>query len=64
LRIRRNLNLDTDDVVGWCKQKIAIADEITRKGKNWYVNAGDAVITVNAHSYTMITAKKVKTEEI
>jgi hypothetical protein len=59
-RIRRNLNLDADDVVSWYKQKIAVADEITRKGKNWYVNAGNTVITVNAHSYTIITAKREK----
>jgi len=57
-RIRRNLGLDTDDVVKWSKQKILQADEITRKGKNWYVFAGDSVITVNAHSFTIITAHK------
>jgi hypothetical protein len=63
LRIRRNLNLCTDDAVAWCKQQIAIASIITQKGKNWYVNAGNALITVQAHSYTIITAKKVKMEE-
>ena len=55
-RIKRNLNLQTDDVVDWCKQKIEQADEIIRKGKNWYVYADDTVITVNAHSITIITA--------
>ena len=57
-RIRRNLDLKTADVVEFCKQKIILADEIIRKGKNWYVNAENCVITVNAHSYTVITAHK------
>jgi hypothetical protein len=59
-RIKRNLHLETDDVVNWCKQKIENADEIIRKGKNWYVYADKTVITVNAHSYTIITAHKIK----
>jgi hypothetical protein len=59
-RIKRNLNIETDDVVHWCKQKIGQANEIIRKGKNWYVYADDLIITVNAHSYTIITAHKIK----
>jgi AhpD family alkylhydroperoxidase len=59
-RIKRNLDLKTDDVVDWCKQKIVHADEILRKGKNWYVYAENSVITVNAHSYTIITAHQNK----
>ena len=55
-RIQTNLALKVDDVVDWCKQKISIANLITRKGKNWYVHCGNAVITVNAYSYTVITA--------
>ena len=55
-RIKRNLDLKTDDVVNWCKKQIKQADEIIRKGKNWYVYAGNSVITVNAHSHTIITA--------
>jgi len=55
-RIKRNLKLETGDVVSWCREKILQADTITRKGKNWYAYAGHAVITVNAHSYTIITA--------
>jgi hypothetical protein len=57
-RIKRNLDLTTDDVVGWCRQSILSAENIQRKGKNWYVYAGTSVITVNAHSYTVITAHK------
>jgi hypothetical protein len=57
-RIKRNLGLTTDDVVTWCRQSILLAENIQRKGKNWYVHAGKSVITVNAHSYTIITAHK------
>lgn len=59
-RIIRNLNIVTDDVVGWCRCKIIEAD-ITQNGKNWYAAVNDIVITVNAHSYTIITAHKKKT---
>lgn len=57
LRIKRNLSLNTDDAVAWCKNEI-MSDfaVITRKGKNWYVDTGDCVITVNAYSFTIITA--------
>lgn len=54
-RIKRNLSLDTDDVVEWCKTKINSANAvITRKGKNWYVNVDNYILTVNAYSYTII----------
>lgn len=60
-RIKRNLELDTDDVVEWCKNKIQSPDAvITRNGKNWYVNVANSIITVNAYSYTIITAHKEK----
>lgn len=56
-RIKENLSLDTDDVVGWCKDKIISKDSsITRNGKNWYINGDKFVIVVNAYSYTIITA--------
>ncbi|MGX8710736.1 MAG: DUF3781 domain-containing protein [bacterium] len=58
-RIRKNLRLDTDDVVSWCKGKIKAAHaSITRKGKNWYIAVDDCEITVNVHSYTIITAHR------
>ncbi len=63
VRIKRNLSLDisTEDVVDWCKAKLRSADAtITRKGKNWYVTVDHCIITVNAYSYTIITAHKEK----
>lgn len=61
IRIRRNLSLNTEDVVLWCQTKIDSDNAvITRKGKNWYVNVDGCIITVNAYSYTIITAHKEK----
>ncbi len=58
-RIKKNLNLDTDDVAGWCKETIKQADIIMGQGKNWYAYGKGVVITVNAHSNTIITAHKI-----
>lgn len=61
-RIKKNLSLECDDVVDWCKNQIKLAgmqgEKISRKGKNWYVDIGCGIITVNAYSYTIITAHK------
>lgn len=60
-RIKKNLSLETDDVVKWCKNKIkSKSAEITRNGKNWYISVEGYIITVNAYSYTIITAHKEK----
>lgn len=59
IRIQKNLALDTDDVVGWCKAKTGFPNAvISRCGKNWYVRVDGCMITVNAYSYTIITAHK------
>lgn len=57
-RIRKNIDLNIGDIAEWCRQKVLSADEIYRQGKNWYVNNNNCVITINAHSYTIITAHK------
>ncbi len=60
-RIKKNLFLDVDDVVKWCSDKILNSNAIiVRKGKNWYIDIDDCKITVNADSYTIITAHKIK----
>ena len=56
IRIKKNLDLETNGIVGWCKNKIKNAEKIIRNGKNWYVYKGNAIITINANSYTIITA--------
>lgn len=61
VRIKKNLSLDVDDVISWCREKIENQNAlITRRGKNWYINIDDCEITVNAYSYTIITAHKIK----
>lgn len=63
-RIKRNLFLDTDDPVGWCKAKIEADNAvIERRGKNFYITIDDCIITVNAHSYTIITAHRIRRNE-
>ena len=60
-RIRRNLSLGNDikDVVLWSRQKILNTHaDISRQGKNWYVKIDGSIFTVNAFSYTIITAHK------
>ena len=60
-RIRRNLSLgeEVGDVVAWCRTRILDDSAIiTRRGKNWYVTIDGCIITVNAYSYTIITAHK------
>ena len=60
-RIKRNLCLDAGDVVEWCRERIkASGSGIIRKGKNWYISTAGCVITVNAYSYTIITAHRKK----
>lgn len=62
VRIKRNLSLETGDVVEWCKRKISSPDAVTkRNGKNWYVTIDGCIITINAYSFTIITAHKQKT---
>ncbi len=60
-RIRRNLQIDVEDVVQYCQDQI-LSDVacMERRGKNWYVTADSCIITVNALSYTIITAHKIK----
>ena len=59
-RIKRNLALDTEDAVLWCRSQI-LNDQavIERRGKNWYIRIEGCEITVNASSYTIITAHRI-----
>jgi hypothetical protein len=61
IRIKSNLKLETNDVVEWCIDKIKNADcSINKIGKNYYAKIDGSVITINAHSYTIITAHEEK----
>lgn len=59
-RIKKNLQIEADDVVQWCKTQILNKDTVMeRAGKNWYATIDNCKITVNAKSYTIITAHKL-----
>ncbi len=59
-RIKNNLNLTTEEVVEYCKEKIMQDNcKITKKGKNYYCKIDNIIITINSFSYTIITAHKV-----
>ena len=61
IRIKKNLSLNVENVIEWCKEKISLSNaKIIRKGKNWYITIDNCIITVKAYSYTVITAHKVK----
>ena len=60
-RIKNNLNLNTTDVVKHCQNKILDKNSnIYKKGKNWYCEVGNIIITINSYSYTIITAHLLK----
>ena len=54
-RLKKNLHLENDDVVSYCK-KLILDSKILQKGKNWYCEIDDIIITINIYSYTIITA--------
>ena len=56
-RIKKNLKLDNNDVVEYCKNKVLDKNcNIYKQGKNWYCKIDNIVITINSYSYTIITA--------
>ena len=58
-RIRRNVSPNAEDVIAWCRARITAPDVvIERRGKNFYITSGGCTLTVNARSYTIITAHK------
>lgn len=56
-RIIKNLKLNTNDVVEYCKNKVLDKNcNIYKQGKNWYCEIENIIITINSYSYTIITA--------
>lgn len=56
-RIIKNLKLNTNDVVEYCKNKLLDKNcNIYKQGKNWYCEIENIIITINSYSYTIITA--------
>lgn len=60
-RIKKNLKLNTNDVVEFCKNKILDENcNIYKQGKNWYCEIDNIKITINSYSYTIITAHLIQ----
>lgn len=60
-RIKKNLKITNTDSVSFCVEKIKDPRcVISRNGKNWYCQIDEITITINARSYTIITAHKGK----
>ena len=56
-RILKNLKLNNEDAVKFCKNKILNKNcNIYKQGKNWYCEIDNIKITINSYSYTIITA--------
>lgn len=60
-RIRRNLKIDSEDLIGQCKKEIRENfKSIQKRGKNYYIETDKFIFTVNASNFTLITAHKLK----
>lgn len=56
IRIKNNLKTK-DNVVNYCKNKILNTNcNIYKKGKNYYCEIDNIIITINSYTYTIITA--------
>lgn len=59
-RIKKNLKIDINDVVAYCKNKILNKNcDIYKQGKNWYCENDNIKITINSYNYTIITAHTI-----
>ena len=57
-RIKKNLGIN-EDVVLYCKKLILDKKcKINKKGKNYYCEIYNTIITVNSYNFTIITAHK------
>ncbi|MBR1679577.1 MAG: DUF3781 domain-containing protein [Bacilli bacterium] len=58
-RIRKNLDLEHQNVVSYCKKIVMKPNTcIIKRGKNYYCTLGNIQITIHSSSYTIITAHK------
>ena len=55
-RIQSNLEIRSEPV-SYCISKLKKENsKVTKKGKNYYIDVDDCIITVNSNSFTIITA--------
>lgn len=56
-RIKKNLKIDSNDVVKFCVEKIIDKNcNVIRNGKNYYATFKNMIFTINSYSFTIITA--------
>lgn len=56
-RIKKNIKINTEDVIAYCKEKILDKSSLVyKKGKNFYCEIDNILITINSYTYTIITA--------
>lgn len=58
LRIKKNLKLDSPNVVDYLKDLIIKSNNIYLIEKNYYCEIDNIIITINKYSYTIITAHR------
>ena len=64
-RIRKNLDLTSQDVISYCKKIVTNPNTcIIKRGKNYYCTLENIQITIHTSSYTIITAHKDKREKV
>ena len=56
-RIKKNTGLDIAVLLKEIKKDNC---KIERKGKNFYITNNDYIVTINAYTYTIITAHRMK----
>ena len=55
-RIKRNLKID-GEVINYVKKTLLDVDSVIyKKGKNYYCQLSNVVITINSYNYSVITA--------
>lgn len=56
-RIKKNLHLNQEDVISYCKEKIQCAScQVQKVGKNFYCSIQKMIFTIHAQKFTIITA--------
>lgn len=57
IRIKKNLKIECNDAVDYIKNKVLDKNAyIYKKGKNYYVEVDNIIITINSYNYCIITA--------
>ncbi len=59
-RIKKNLNIEINDIVSYLKDLINKKEsKIYKNGKNYYCEIDNTIITINSYNYCIITAHKI-----